>query len=90
SLRAWPVHEYTALQVKKATVGTGHARKEQVQDMVVRLLTLSGTPQADAADALACAITHAHAGHGIGAAAAALGVTQRSGRARFRGGRLVG
>jgi len=87
-LAGLPVHEYTALQVKKATVGTGHARKEQVQDMVVRLLTLSGVPQADAADALACAITHAHAGHGLGAAAAALGT--RSGRARFRGGRVVG
>ncbi|WP_028312294.1 crossover junction endodeoxyribonuclease RuvC [Derxia gummosa] len=89
-LAGLPVHEYTALQVKKATVGTGHARKQQVQDMVVRLLTLSGTPQADAADALACAITHAHAGHGMGAAAQAVGMTAQSGRVKFRRGRVVG
>ena len=55
-----PVHEYTALQVKKATVGGGHAAKEQVQSMVRWLLKLSAIPQADAADALACAICHAH------------------------------
>ena len=56
-----PVHEYTALQVKQSTVGTGRASKTQVQEMVKYLLNLGGTPQADAADALACAITHAHA-----------------------------
>ncbi len=33
-----PVSEYTALQVKQAVVGNGHARKEQVQEMVKRLL----------------------------------------------------
>lgn len=57
-----PVHEYTALQVKQATVGYGKAKKEQVQDMVMRLLQLPSAPQSDAADALACAITHAHSG----------------------------
>ena len=56
-----PVHEYTALQVKQATVGYGKAKKEQVQHMVQRLLNLPAAPQPDAADALACAITHAHA-----------------------------
>jgi len=61
-----PVAEYTALQVKQAVVGNGHARKEQVQDMVKRLLGLSGIPSADAADALACAICHAHGGQGLG------------------------
>ncbi len=59
-----PVAEYTALQVKKAVVGQGHARKEQVQEMVRRLLRLPGAPSADAADALACAICHAHGGLG--------------------------
>lgn len=54
-----PVLEYTALQVKQAVVGNGHAKKEQVQQMVQRLLQLNGLPQADAADALACALTHA-------------------------------
>ena len=55
-----PVAEYTALQVKQAVVGHGKAAKEQVQDMVARLLTLPGLPGTDAADALACAICHAH------------------------------
>ena len=48
-----PVSEYTALQVKQAVVGNGHADKEQVQQMVQRLLKLSGIPGPDAADALA-------------------------------------
>lgn len=61
-----PIAEYTALQVKQAVVGNGHARKEQVQDMVKRLLQLAGLPGPDAADALACAICHAHGGHGFG------------------------
>jgi crossover junction endodeoxyribonuclease RuvC len=55
-----PVAEYTALQVKQAVVGNGHAGKEQVQHMVKRLLDLPGDPSPDAADALACAICHAH------------------------------
>lgn len=54
------VSEYAALQIKQAVVGVGHARKEQVQHMVRILLSLSGAPQADAADALACALCHAH------------------------------
>ena len=59
-LAGLPVAEYTALQVKQAVVGHGHAAKEQVQEMVKRLLALQGSPAADAADALACAICHAH------------------------------
>ncbi|MBQ4852491.1 crossover junction endodeoxyribonuclease RuvC [Pseudoalteromonas sp. MMG012] len=54
------VHEYSARQVKQAVVGNGGAKKEQVQEMVKRILKLPGTPQADAADALAIAICHAH------------------------------
>ncbi len=75
-----PVSEYTALQVKQAVVGNGHATKEQVQEMVKRLLKLSGYPSADAADALACAICHAHGG--------ALGGMSTRGY-RIKGGRLV-
>jgi crossover junction endodeoxyribonuclease RuvC len=41
-------------------VGTGKAAKEQVQDMVARLLALPGLPGTDAADALGVAICHAH------------------------------
>ena len=42
-------------------VGHGKAAKGQVQEMVKRLLKLDTTPQADAADALTTAISHAHA-----------------------------
>ena len=55
-----PVSEYTALQIKRAAVGKGHAAKSQVQHMVKALLGLPASPQADAADALACAICHVH------------------------------
>jgi len=58
------IAEYTALQIKRAAVGKGHAGKQQVQHMVKALLGLSAAPQADAADALACAICHAH--HAVG------------------------
>jgi crossover junction endodeoxyribonuclease RuvC len=61
-LAGLPVAEYTALQIKQAVVGKGHAKKEQVQHMVRRLLALPGDPAPDAADALACAICHAHGG----------------------------
>ncbi len=74
-----PVSEYTALQVKQAVVGNGHAKKEQVQEMVRRLLALNGSPSADAADALACAICHAHGGQGLGQLATA-GYRVRRGR----------
>jgi crossover junction endodeoxyribonuclease RuvC len=66
-LAGLPVAEYTALQVKQAVVGKGHAHKGQVQEMVKRLLDLPGPPSTDAADALACAICHAHGGFGMGA-----------------------
>ena len=58
--RELPVFEYTANQIKQATVGKGHAAKAQVQYMVKVLLCLSGVPQADAADALAVALCHGH------------------------------
>jgi len=78
-LHGLPVAEYTALQVKQAVVGNGHARKEQVQAMVRRLLDLAGDPSPDAADALACAICHAHGGQGLGALATA-GYRMKRGR----------
>ena len=81
-----PVAEYTALQVKQAVVGHGKAAKEQVQEMVKRLLKLDATPQADAADALATAITHAHSRQGLGALAPEL-LAKR--KIRQRGGRIV-
>ena len=55
-----PVAEYAATVVKKALVGTGAADKTQVAFMVRRILPSAGDATADAADALALAITHAN------------------------------
>ena len=80
------VAEYTALQVKQAVVGHGKAAKEQVQDMVARLLVLPGLPGSDAADALGVAICHANSHDAlvlIGALAPGLGGL------RMKRGRLV-
>ena len=58
--RALPVREYAPTAIKQAVVGGGRAEKAQVQHMVGVLLGLREKLQADAADALAVAITHAH------------------------------
>jgi crossover junction endodeoxyribonuclease RuvC len=54
------VGEYAPTLVKKAVVGTGGAEKTQVHAMIQRLLPGAKIAGADAADALAVAITHAH------------------------------
>ncbi|NWH07279.1 MAG: crossover junction endodeoxyribonuclease RuvC [Alphaproteobacteria bacterium] len=54
------VAEYAPNMVKKSVVGVGHAEKEQVQAMIRILLPKCVLKSADAADALAVAITHAH------------------------------
>jgi crossover junction endodeoxyribonuclease RuvC len=54
------VAEYAPNQVKKTVVGAGHADKSQVMVMLKILLPKAEPPSADAADALAIAITHAH------------------------------
>jgi crossover junction endodeoxyribonuclease RuvC len=79
-----PVAEYTALQMKKAIVGHGLATKDQVQQMVQRLLQLPGLPGKDAADALGLAIVHAHAARHFEALGDA---TNRRAHAQFKGGR---
>lgn len=80
------VAEYTALQMKKAIVGGGHATKEQVQEMVKRLLKLPGLPGKDAADALGLAICHAHAATSF-AAIEKSAARQNSTSGQYRGGR---
>ncbi len=55
-----PVSEYSARSVKQAVVGNGAANKEQIQHMVLRLLSLRGALQIDEADALAVCLCHAH------------------------------
>ena len=72
-LRDLPVSEYAAREVKLAVVGTGGADKAQIQHMVMAMLGLAGRVQADAADALAIALTHAH----VRATAQRLGVDAR-------------
>ena len=54
------VAEYAPNQVKKTVVGAGHADKNQILMMLKILLPKAEPKSADAADALAIAITHAH------------------------------
>src|SRR3981081_4130252 len=54
------VAEYAPKQVKKTVVGAGHADKNQIAVMLKILLPKAEPKSADAADALAIAITHAH------------------------------
>jgi crossover junction endodeoxyribonuclease RuvC len=57
-----PVFEYVPTAVKSAVTGDGSANKDQVQQMVTRLLQLDAAPKpADAADALALALCHLRA-----------------------------
>ena len=57
------LYEYTPMQIKQAVTGYGKADKQQIQQMVKLLLHMDHTPKPDdAADAIACAITHAQAG----------------------------
>lgn len=55
-----PLGEYSPRAIKKAVVGSGAADKQQIQQMIQRLLGLEVLPQSDEADALAIAICHAH------------------------------
>ena len=57
--RGIPVALHTPSEVKAAVTGSGRADKAQVGAMVTRILRLDAVPKpADAADALALAITH--------------------------------
>lgn len=58
------LYEYTPMQIKQAVTGYGKADKKQVQQMVKLLLHMDSIPKPDdAADAVACAITHAQCGY---------------------------
>ena len=81
-----PVAEYTALQMKQAVAGHGHAAKPQVQEMVMRLLKLPGLPGPDAADALGLAITQAHVGQARARLAAATTLAPKT-HAVYKAGR---
>ena len=60
-----PVSEYSPRQIKQSLVGYGGAEKNQVKQMVMRILNLNKPPQVDAADALATAICHHHTQSGL-------------------------
>ena len=79
--RKLEVFEYSARKVKQSMTGSGRAEKSQLQQMAVALLSLSATPQADAADALCVAICHAHTQNSL---------IRMAGVKASRRGRLVG
>jgi crossover junction endodeoxyribonuclease RuvC len=58
--RGLSVAEYAPNSVKKTVTGTGHAKKTQIRAMIRYLLPKAAPETADAADALAVAVTHAH------------------------------
>jgi crossover junction endodeoxyribonuclease RuvC len=55
------IAEYPPARVKRAIVGSGRADKHQIAMVMCRVLGLGSPPRADAADALAVAMTHANA-----------------------------
>ena len=79
--RGLPVAMHTPSEVKAAVTGHGRADKDQVAQMVTRILRLPSPPKpADAADALAIAICHVWRGGAdttIAAAVAAAGGSSR-------------
>jgi crossover junction endodeoxyribonuclease RuvC len=76
--RALELAEYAPKEIKLAVVGTGGAEKTQIQHMVCMLLNINQKLQADAADALAIAVTHAH----TSASVARLGIPRTAWRRR--------
>jgi len=60
ALAGLTIAEYAPNAVKKTVVGAGHGDKDQIRAMVKCLLPRATPDSADAADALAIAITHAH------------------------------
>ncbi|WP_420178218.1 crossover junction endodeoxyribonuclease RuvC [Paenarthrobacter sp. TA1.8] len=73
--RGIPVAMHTPSEVKAAVTGSGTANKDAVTKLVTKILRLDAPPKpADAADALALALTHAwRAGSGMGSAGGASG-----------------
>ena len=60
ALSGLAIAEYAPNAVKKSVIGNGHGDKTQIRAMVRCLLPRATFDSADAADALAIAITHAH------------------------------
>ena len=62
-----PVKEFAAKTIKQAICGQGQATKTQMQNMIIRILSLSDNPGEDAADALGIALCAAYSKDGVGA-----------------------
>jgi crossover junction endodeoxyribonuclease RuvC len=83
--RGLPVALHTPSEVKAAVSGSGRADKAQVGAMVTRILRLDAPPKpADAADALALAITHIWRGGAQARIDAALAAAGRAAERRAR------
>ena len=81
--RGLPIALHTPSEVKAAVSGSGRADKAQVGAMVTRILRLDAPPKpADAADALALAITHIWRGRRPGPHRRGAGRGRRHGPAR--------
>jgi crossover junction endodeoxyribonuclease RuvC len=64
-LKGIEIHEYSALEIKQSVVGYGQATKQQVKEMVTRLLSIHEDLTFDGADALAvgiCCLQHLQGG----------------------------
>jgi crossover junction endodeoxyribonuclease RuvC len=83
--RGLPIAMHTPSEVKAAVSGNGRADKAQVGAMVTRILRLSAPPKpADAADALALAITHVWRGGAQNRIEAAVAAARSSARPPVR------
>ena len=81
-----PIGEYPPARVKRTVAGGGRAEKSQVAEMVRVLLGLAAVPLADAADALAVAVTYLQESSVLRAALGNTAAPARAaggGRARF-------
>lgn len=64
--RSIPVYDYTPLEIKLTVTSYGKASKKQIQNMVKQFFNLEQSPKSDdAADAIACGITHLIKKYGI-------------------------
>ena len=61
-----PIYNYTPLEIKLSVASYGKASKKQIQNMVKQFFNLEKSPKSDdAADAIACGITHLVKKYGI-------------------------
>ena len=79
-----PVSEFAAKTVKQAICGQGQASKLQMQNMVIRILSLVENPGEDAADALGIALCAGYSKDGLIAEARFRSSTRSRSSGRWR------